>query len=480
MANYDFLRKIPLFSELPDDDLESLCQIVKEFHLPAGEVLFEEGSAGDVAYIIRSGEVEIVKMSQNREILLAKRGPGEVFGEIALVFDSPRTASVRARTDTQLVSIGREDLRMLLQISPTAAASLFDIVLTRWQNTQNLLRQSEKMAQLGTFTAGIAHELNNPNAAIQSSVKHLDEALFSSAHTFMRLVREELTGEQLNRLESYVKHAREKARDMLEMDALARSDREAELEDWLADHNVPNPWDCATTLVNLGFTDAQLEQLAAEFGDDHLPTIITWLNNNYSIFSLLTELGQASERISDLVKALKSYVRLDQAEIVRYNVHEGLDTTLRLMHHKIKSNIRVKRDYDASLPEIEAPGRDLNQVWTNLIDNAIDAVQGANTPDATITVRTRQEGQWVIVTIEDNGPGIEEEAMGHIFEAFYTTKPIGQGTGLGLDISYNIVVRKYKGDIRVNSEPSCTQFEVWIPKHVKEESPLMAYDNGPD
>ncbi|WP_374686480.1 cyclic nucleotide-binding domain-containing protein, partial [Promineifilum sp.] len=150
MANYEFLRKIPLFAALPDDDLQSLCQIVREYHLPAGEVLFEEGSMGDMAYVIRTGEVEIIKISQKREILLAMRGPGEVFGEIALVFDSPRTATVRARTATDLVGIGREDLRKLLQISPSAAASMFDIILSRWQNTQNLLRQSEKMAQLGT------------------------------------------------------------------------------------------------------------------------------------------------------------------------------------------------------------------------------------------------------------------------------------------------------------------------------------------
>jgi signal transduction histidine kinase len=154
---------------------------------------------------------------------------------------------------------------------------------------------------------------------------------------------------------------------------------------------------------------------------------------------------------------------------VRYDVHDGLDTTLRLMHHKTKSGIRVKREYDPTLPEIEAPGRDLNQVWTNLIDNAADALNGAKTPDATITIRTRQEGRWIVVTIEDNGPGIPPEAMPHIFEAFYTTKPIGQGTGLGLDISYNIVVVNHKGDIRVTSAPGKTQFEVWLPKEMKEE-----------
>jgi signal transduction histidine kinase len=368
-----------------------------------------------------------------------------------------------------MIGIGREDLRKLLQISPTAAASLFDIILSRWQNTQNLLRQSEKMAQLGTFTAGIAHELNNPSAAIRSSVKHLDTALFDSARTFMRLVTQELTPDQLGKLEEFVYFAREQAKTLPQIDAMARSDRETELEHWLDEHRVPDAWECAVSLVNLNFSNEQLDRIATEFTEDQLPTILGWLNNNYTIFNLLTELGQASERIGEIVMALKSYIYLDQAEIVRYNVHDGIDTTLRLMHHKTKNDIKVVRNYDPTLPEIEAPGRDLNQVWTNLIDNAADALNGAKTPNATITVSTRQEGRWIVVTIEDNGPGIPPEVLPRIFEPFYTTKPIGEGTGLGLDISYNIVVRNYRGDIRVNSEPGSTQFEVWIPKVMKEE-----------
>jgi signal transduction histidine kinase len=469
MANYEFLRKIPLFEELPDDDLESLCQIVQEFHLPAGEVLFEEGSSGDIAYIIRSGEVEIVKVSQNREILLAKRGPGEVFGEIALVFDTPRTATARARTDTDLVGIGRADLRKLLQISPSAAASMFDIVLSRLQNTQVLLRQSEKMAQLGTFTAGIAHELNNPAAAVQRSADHLNTALFESARTFMRLVREGLTSEQQVTLEQYVRLVQERAKGMPELDALARSDREAELEEWLDEHGIVSAWECATTLVNLDFSNEQLEDLAAHYNEAQLPTILDWLNNNYTIFNLLTELQQGASRITAIVKALKSYTYLDQAPIVRANVHQGLDDTLLILRHKLKSNIRVRREYDPNLPEIDAHGSDLNQVWTNLIDNAADALNSAGTADPTITLRTRQEGKWIVVTIEDNGPGIPADALPRIFEAFYTTKPIGQGTGLGLDISYNIVASKHKGDIRVHSRPGLTQFEVWLPKVLTEE-----------
>lgn len=469
MAIFEFLRKIPLFAELPEADLQSLCQIVQDVHLDAGQVLFEEGSDGDMAYIIRSGEVEIVKTSQRREILLATRGPGDVFGEIALVFDSPRTATVRARTDTEMIGIGREDLRNLMQISPTAASSLFDIVLSRWQNTQNLLRQSEKMAQLGTFTAGIAHELNNPAAAVQRSAGQLEATLFDSAHTFMRLVRESLTLQQQQALETYVRRAQESARAMPDIDPLARSDREAELEEWLEDHGVDNAWECATTLVNVGYSDEQLEALANEYNETQLPSVIRWLTNTYVIFNLLTELQQGAQRISSIVKALKSYTYLDQADIVRYNIHQGLDDTLLILRHKLKGDITVRREYDPTLPEIEAKGSELNQVWTNLIDNAVDAIRSSGVAEGVITLRTRQEGKWVIVTVEDNGAGIPPEVLPRIFEAFYTTKPIGQGTGLGLDISYNIVARHHKGDIRVNSEPGRTQFEIWLPKEIEGE-----------
>jgi signal transduction histidine kinase len=469
MASYEFLRKIPLFSEMEDSDLQSLCLIVKDLDLPAGQVLFEEGSEGDTAFIIESGEVDIIKTSDNREILLAKRGPGEVFGEMALLLDQPRSAGVRARTDTKLIGISRTDLRNLLQISPTAASSMFDIMVSRLQNTQNLLRQSEKMAQLGTFTAGIAHELNNPAAAVQRSADHLNTALFESARTFMRLVREGLTSHQQETLERYVRQAQEQAKNVPELNALALSDREVELEAWLEDHGVDSAWEAASTLVNLNYTHEQLEELAEEYGDEKLPTIIDWLNNNYVIFNLLNELQQGAFRISAIIKALKSYTYLDQSPVVRTNVHQGLDDTLIILRHKLKNSVNVVREYDPNLPHIEAHGSELNQVWTNLIDNAVDALEEAGMPNPTITLRTRREGSWIVVTVEDNGPGIEEDHIPRLFEAFFTTKPIGQGTGLGLDISYNIVARKHKGDIRVYSTPGCTQFEVWLPIEMKEE-----------
>ncbi len=468
-VNFEFLRKIPLFAEMPDSDLMSLCLIVREVNLPAGETLFEQGEEGDTAYIIQNGTVDVVGKSGGRDILLAARGPGEVFGEMALLTDQPRTAAVRARTDVQLIGISRSDLRNLLQISPSAAASMFEIVLSRYQNMQRLMRQSEKMAQLGTFTAGIAHELNNPAAAVQRSADQLNRLLFDSAQTFMRLVREGLTPHQQDVLEPTVRLVQERARSLPALDGLARSDREAELEEWLMAHGVEPAWECASTLVDLGFSDEQLKELAAEFGDEHLATILDWLNNNYAVFNLLEELQQGASRISDIVKSIKSYTYLDQAPVVRYNIHKGLEETLMILRHKLKSDIRVVREFAAGLPEIEAHGSELNQVWTNIIDNAADALHESTVDGPTITLRTRQESNWVVVTIEDNGHGIPPEGLTKVFDAFYTTKAVGQGTGLGLDISYNIVVAQHKGDIRVTSRPGRTCFEVWLPLQVEKE-----------
>jgi signal transduction histidine kinase len=332
------------------------------------------------------------------------------------------------------------------------------------------LKQSEQMAQLGTFTAGIAHELNNPSAAVQRSAQQLESTLWDSARTFMRLVREELTPPQQDTLESFVRIAQDRARELPELDPLQRSDREAELEDWLDDLGVENAWDCAATLVNLDFSNEDLERLGTEYSREQLPVVISWLSTNYTILNLLNELKQGAQRISAIVKALKSYTYLDQAPIVRYNIHQGLDDTLLILRHKLKSGVTIRREYDATLPEIDAHGSELNQVWTNLIDNAADSISTSGMTDGLITLSTRQEGKWIIVTIEDNGPGIPQSVLPRIFEAFYTTKPVGQGTGLGLDITYNIIVRRHQGDIRVHSEPGQTRFEVWLPKELQEDN----------
>ncbi|MDX1687245.1 MAG: ATP-binding protein [Candidatus Promineifilaceae bacterium] len=470
MALSDFFRKIPLFSQLDADDMKRLCSLAQEVQLAAGEELFAEGSLGERAYIVEDGQVEVLKVSNRREVKVATVERGEVVGELALLENRPRSATVRARTDALLWAIDKEQLLDLLRTSPSAAETMFFTVLDRWRHTESLLRQSEKMAQLGTLAAGVAHELNNPAAAVRRGAVQLEGAIVNMAQAFVRIIQSKLTAPQQATLERLTAHVRQQAAAPLHLDALARSDRENEVEAWLEAQGVPDAWEVAPTMVSLNLSDEDLEVLTEMFTGSGLRIIVTWLNANYDTFNLLAELRQGAGRIADIVMALKSYAYLDQAPVQQVDVHQGLDDTLLILRHKLATGIDVQRSYASDLPVIEGHGSDLNQVWTNLIDNAIDAVSGV--PDGpvaepTVTVSTRMEGdpedRWVVVTIGDNGPGIPEEALPKLFDPFFTTKPPGKGTGLGLDISYNIVVHKHGGEIRVDSEPGRTTFEVWLP-----------------
>ncbi len=327
------------------------------------------------------------------------------------------------------------------------------------RENETMLRQSEKMAVLGTLTAGVAHELNNPAAAVSSGATHLEGAIVQFGQAQSQLSQLDLTAAQQSELQRLTQEVLQRAARPPELNALARSDREGELQAWLEERGMPDAWRLAPTLVNLNYDSAGLTALAESFAPDQLPAIIGGLDATYTVHNVLTEIGQSAGRISEIVKALKSYSYLDQAPVQAVDLHEGLDNTLLVLGHKLKSGISVRREYAPDLPNIQANGSELNQVWTNIIDNAADALQG----QGEITIRTRHEGEWVVIEIEDDGPGIPAEIQPRVFEPFYTTKPPGQGTGLGLDISYNIVAHNHRGDINVFSEPGKTCFRVRLP-----------------
>ena len=387
------------------------------------------------------------------------RGSGEVIGEMALLEETPRMASVRARTDSVLIAIHKEQMDRLLETSTSAAAAMFHAILGRWRSTESMLRQSEKMAQLGTLTAGVAHELNNPAAAVKRGADQLQAAVSQAIEAQTRVDELALTNAQQEMLEVRVQRAREQAVHPAELDALARSDREYELEEWLEERDVEDALELAPTLANLDYDTSDLAALADAFQPEQLPAVIGLVEATYSTVSLMTEIGQGAGRISDIVKALKSYSYLDQAPVQEVDIHEGLDNTLLILRNKLIAGINVRREYAPDLPTIQAYGSELNQVWTNLIDNAADALDG----EGQIVIRTGQEAESILVEIEDNGPGVPEEIQSRIFDSFFTTKPPGKGTGLGLDISYNIVVHKHRGDIKLSSEPGRTSFKVWLP-----------------
>jgi signal transduction histidine kinase len=457
----EFLKKVPIFQELSDEDLSKLSEVVETASFSAGKELFHEGDEGDKAFIIKSGEVEIVKESSNREVLLAVRGEGVVIGEMALLESRLRTATVRARSDVVLYTIQKDELDKLLLQRPTVMQSLFQTFLKRLRENQAHLQQSEKMAQLGTLTAGVVHELNNPAAAVKRGADQLMDAIKSLDYTYAHIGRTGFDDDQWVILNQLSDKANDSASSPPEMDAITRSDLEGEIESWLEDHGIEEAWNLAPNLVNLQFNQDELASLAEEFPADRLNCIIEWLNATYNVYSLLNELSEGSGRISTIVKSLKSYSYLDQAPVQSVNINQALDDTLLILRSKLKSKVNVKREYAKDLPEIMGYGSELNQVWTNIIDNAADALDGKE--DAQIKISTRAESEWVVVEIEDNGPGIPEEIQSKIFDPFFTTKGPGKGTGLGLNISYNIIVEKHRGDIQVRSKPGQTVFEVWLP-----------------
>jgi signal transduction histidine kinase len=456
---YDILKGVPLFADLSKEDLERLCEGAEEVHLPAGQELFAEGSPGDRAYVTTGGQIEVVKASSGREVLLAVREAGEVIGEMALLEETPRMATVRARKESTLLAISKEQIDALLATSPSAVRAMFYTILSRWRSTESMLRQSERMAQLGTLTAGVAHELNNPAAAVKRGADQFRDAVSRHVGAQAAVACLDLGPAEAEALRELTEHALEAAAHPLDLDTLAQSDRETEMEDLLDRWGVPDAWEIAPALASLGQDADEISSSMAPFARERLPAILGSVSAAYALHTLLAEIGHGASRISEVVKALKSYSYLDQAPVLPVDLHEGLDSTLMILRNKLRAGISVRREYGGDVPRIQGYGSELNQVWTNLIDNAADAMDG----EGVITLRTRPDGDGVMVEIEDNGPGIPPEIQTRIFDPFFTTKEPGKGTGLGLDICYNIVVYKHHGEIKVVSEPGSTRFQVWLP-----------------
>jgi signal transduction histidine kinase len=456
------LRAVPLFAELSDFDLDLLERRSEVVVLSAGDELFAEGAVGQRAFVISEGEIEIVKRTGDREVLLAVRKPGEVIGEMALLQDAPRSATAKARTDARLLAIPKAEIDVLMDSSISAVRAMFKVLLERWQATQSLLTQSERMAQLGTLTAGLAHELNNPAAAVNRAAGQLGDSVaeLAAAERGLASVVGDADREAIESLRARlgeIEHSGEP------MNALDRSDREDEVEDVLTDAGVDDAWRLAPAIVDAGLADLVDEVI--ETAGERSGELLEVLRAGHDVASLLHEVEEGTRRLSSIVRALKSYSYLDQGPVQEVDLASGLDDTLLILKTKL-SGIEVERRYGDDLPRIQGFGGELNQVWTNLLDNAADAIHESKRPDGKIVIRAFPEGELVVVEVEDNGPGIRPEAIHRVFDSFFTTKPPGSGTGLGLNISYSIVVDKHRGDITVESEPGRTVFRVELPRRV--------------
>lgn len=454
-----FMRRQPLFEGLSRADLEQLESLAGVREVRAGEVLIEEGAPGAEMYIVIDGEVEIRRgMGQESEAVLGVRGEGEVIGEMSLLGGGPRSASAVALRDGRLLVIGREALDTLFRCSTAAPLTIVRTVMTRLRNAEALLVNQEKLASLGTMAAGLAHELNNPASAIARAAQQLEAAWRAWRDACQALLTASLDADQVAVLSQLVEEVGRAAPGRDRPSVLETAEREEALQAHLAAQGIPEPWQVAAAFAAVGWDPPSLAQRLEAFGERQVPLVAAYLASAVEVQQLLQEVGAGAAAISQIVGSVKSYAYLDQASVQEIDVRDGLEDTLVMLRHRLKEGVEVICDYGEDLPRVEARGGELNQVWTNLIGNAIDALQGRGT----VRVRTRRHGEQVRVSICDDGPGVPVEVRNRIFDPFFTTKTVGSGNGLGLHVVHTIV-RAHRGHVEFASEPGSTCFEVYLP-----------------
>lgn len=448
---------LPLFEHFAESDVNHLLVDTKIIELDSGDVLINEGAPASAAFFILEGELDILRRVGGQDVTIATRPRGEMIGEMGLLIGEPRSATVRARVHTKVLEISYERLHETLLSNPEAMFLLLRTVVARLKHTESSLVHYQKLAGLGTLAAGLAHELNNPAAAVIRSASQLQDALLSWERQSEALGALTLTENEREYLEHVRNTVHEGMNENQFADALARGDEEQAIQEWLQALGISDSWPLATSLVDAGNTLDDLREIEQRVSAQHLEPVLRWIAAGKSVFLILRELRGSGRSISDIVAGVKSYTHLDQAPVQDVDIHEGIDQTLAILRHKLRG-VQVKRDYAEGLPKIAAFASELNQVWTNLIDNAADAIDG----QGEISIRTGVEEKQIVVEISDTGPEMPQEVQQHLFEPFYTTKPLGKGTGLGLSISYNIV-QKHQGVIEFQSGPKRTTFIVRLP-----------------
>jgi signal transduction histidine kinase len=459
------LKGLFLFESLTDEQLNWLSEHGRVEEYPAGDVL-REGEPAELFLVLLAGTVSLSRRSGQSEIEVNRSDhAGSYMGATQGYLTDDQygrvyNMTVRAITGCRFFVLPGPGFGQQVRGWFPMAIHLLEGMLFGMRNTQAAINQRERLSALGSLTAGLMHELNNPAAAASRATVALRQRVAGMRMKLGKLADGRITQEQLVALTQLQESVIERAAKAPTLSAIEASDREDELSDWMDDNAVSNAWDLAPIFAQGGMDIECMEEIKTTVGDPVLlEKSLQWLGYALETEQLMSDIEDASARVSSLVTAAKQYSQMDRASYQVINIHEGLKSTLIMLNHKIGDGITVVKDFDRTLPKISAHPAELNQVWTNLIDNAVQAMKGRGT----LTVRTSRENDCLLVEVHDTGTGIPADVLPRVFEPFFTTKPVGEGTGLGLDISYRIVVNRHRGDISVTSKPGDTRFQVRLP-----------------
>lgn len=455
MVEKSELLRVPVFADLPDDQIAWFISQSQEMRLKAGDTYARQGDPADAMFVILEGQLE-GRGEIAGETVTFSLNSGDVTGVLPFSRMKRFTVSGRAVADSRALRFPASLFPDLIQKMPELTKRLVGLMSDRIRETTRMEQQRDRLASLGKLSAGLAHELNNPAAAAKRATSQLRDVLKRIKDASHELGRQDLTVAQKTEILSLESSLLQ--RDQPPPDALTISDLEEQLDSLLRSHGQSDLWQLAADLARKNVKPAELESLFAKLEAGTARAALVRISASLEIASLLNEIESSTSRISDLVGAIKEYTYMDQAPVQNVDIVKSLETTLTILNHKLKKGVAVQRDYQRVPFLVNSFGSELNQVWTNIIDNAIDAMGSKGE----LRVRTYREDSCVVVEIGDNGPGISPEVKAHIFEPFFTTKGVGEGTGLGLDTVQRIV-KKHRGSIQVDSKPGDTRFRVWLP-----------------
>ncbi|WP_406174164.1 ATP-binding protein [Streptomyces canus] len=455
-----------LFEKLSSEQLGQLCAAGRVERFEPGPV-YTEGEPATCFYVMLEGTVVLSRRVAGDDVEVNRTSQRGVYSGSMQAYLKDRVQqtynnSMRVTEPSRFFVLPAEAFSAFMQEWFPMAVHLLEGLFFGSKNTQRAIGQRERLLALGSLSAGLTHELNNPAAAAVRATATLRERVGKMRHKLAVIAQGSYSPEVMANLIDIQERTAERVAKAPVLSPLEASDREDALSDWLDDHGIQEGWRIAPTFVQAGLDVDWLDQIAAAVDEEILPNAIGWLNYTVETELLMDEINDSTARISHLVDAAKQYSQLDRAPYQVADVHELLDSTLLMLSGKIGQQIKVVKEYDRTLPRIPAYPAELNQVWTNLIDNAVQAINSIG-GDGTLTVRTALDNDRLLVEFRDTGPGVPPDIRGRIFDPFFTTKPVGEGTGLGLDISWRIVVNKHHGTLQVESSPGDTRFQVLLP-----------------